>query len=248
MKDSSWKWTTSPVGSASRPASVPGAGSGTSSTSRPSRPRRASRATPWAVEATTNPEAVRTTASMTASPSGTSVNHPAGPGYSSSAATTRPRGESRVVVPRRRSPSTSNEVRASTSAITTVVLPAWRSRRWTSVRLHPTDTCSRTKRPSGERSLRSVHASGTGRSSQTSRVVGERRAEVVLVDLPSVFVARRVAGVEEPGAVGPPRHRSRSGLGDLVGEVRGGGDVEDPEHAALIAALRDPVGNETCIR
>ena len=93
-----------------------------------------------------------------------------------------------------------------------------------------------------------------GQVGEARRVVGGGVAEavpphgavvagLVVADLVGVGVAR----VGEAAAVGEPRHRRGAGVGEGVGEQRAGGDVEDPERRALVAAGRRAEGDQRAV-
>ncbi len=79
------------------------------------------------------------------------------------------------------------------------------------------------------------------------RIVGPWRAEHVVVHGPVVLVARRVAGVGEPGAVGLPCHAAGPGVRDGFAEVAAVGGVEHPQHGVLAAAFARADGDQRSV-
>ena len=193
---------------------------------------------------TSMPSVTGSACCTTPSPSGTSVVHPSGSVASSiGMATTRPRAASNVVMASRRSPSNQACVVASTPPMRVRHSPLAVSWRCRSVRDQPTSALTSTWRPSGEAAT-SAHVSGVGRSSQTTSSSRPRPAQAVAEDLAVVLITFRIARVEEGVLARQPGHARRPGVRDLVGVVLAGGDVDHPQDAALVTALRDAVRDE----
>ena len=114
------------------------------------------------------------------------------------------------------------------------------------MRFHPSDVC--TTQPAAV--LRDVDLGprgGVGELVEHDGVVGRRVAEPVPEHVAVVLAAGRVARVRERGRVGQPRNGRGPGVGDLVGQVLAGVDVDDAERAALVAALGHAVGHEAAV-